>query len=322
LPVNPNRVFLHTETTATTITPLSRFIFKDTNIEHMQRFAKKPGDKKNNPEEEHIVQKRRTFALVGGLIGVVAVFVYLVSSAYPEKLFSMFRHQESTAEHMVVPPVHPALPNSLLKTHSLEIFSRDNKVMAKQFDELGKTYTAPALQLFEDTISAYECGQGLPSTGAFYCPANNEMYIDLAFFRALAKRDSAIAPLSREYIIGHQVGHHIEQLLGITAKVAAMQGEVSDADFKKLNDKLELLADYYAGVWMRHALHRQFDTGDAATILADATKLSTALAQNPDIAVPDPYSYANLGERSNVFYRGYRTGSIKQADIFAAGDLK
>jgi uncharacterized protein len=117
------------------------------------------------------------------------------------------------------------------------------------------------------------------------------------------------------------LGHHIAQLLGITAKIEARRSDLSDPDYKKLTHKLELLADYYAGVWMHYAMKKQFDNADAATILADATKLSTALAQNTEIAVPDPYSYANLGERSNVFYRGYRIGSLKLADIFAPGEL-
>src|SRR3569833_1919847 len=205
--VSGNSVFLYTENQRLQQLPhQGRFILTDTNNERMQRFAKKTRDKKNNLIEENAVQKRHTFALVGGLIGVVAVFDYLVSSAYPEKLFSMFRHQEPASEHTVAPPVHPTLPNGPLKSNSLELFSKANGVMAKQFGELDKTYTSPALQLFEDTISAYECGQALPSTGAFYCPANNEVYLDLAFFRAMAKRDSDIAPLAREYIIGHQVG--------------------------------------------------------------------------------------------------------------------
>ena len=261
-------------------------------------------EKEELPNEEDKVQKRRIFAIVGGVIGIVALFVYLVSSAYPERLFRAFSHPEPVSEHVVLPPVHPVLPNSLLKSSSLDLFAHANRVMSSQFEKMGKTYTAPGLQLFEDTISAYECGQTLPATGPFYCPFNKELYIDLAFFRGIGGHDTASATMAQAYIIGHQVGHHIEQLLGITAKVEARRADLSDVEYKKLSNKLELLADYYAGVWMHYAMKKQFDTGDAATILADATKLSTGLAQNPEITMPDPYSYINRGERSNVFYRG------------------
>jgi uncharacterized protein len=286
------------------------------------RVEKSRREKEEHPNQEDKVQKRRAFTVVGVVLGVAALFVYLVSSAYPEKLFEVFRSDEPVNEHTVAPAAHPALPNSALKSSCEAMFASANQVMARQFSKMGKSYTAPSLQLFEDTISAYECGTVLPASGSFYCPADKELYIDLSFFRAVQQRDSLSGRWVRAYIIGHQVGHHIEGLLGITAKVAAKQGTLSSGDYAKLNDKLELLADYYAGVWLHYTLSNDFESSDAAAIISDATIRSTTLAENAEITVPDPYSYANLGARANAFYHGYLNGTLRNDGIFAPGELQ
>ncbi|MGZ3777808.1 MAG: neutral zinc metallopeptidase [Mucilaginibacter sp.] len=286
------------------------------------RVEKSRREKEEHPNVEVKVQKRRAFTVVGVVLGVAALFVYLVSSAYPERLFKVFRPAEPVNDHAVAPAAHPALPNSALKSSCEAMFASANQVMARQFSKMGKTYTAPSLQLFEDTISAYECGTVLPASGSFYCPADKELFVDLSFFRAVQKRDSLSARWVRAYVIGHQVGHHIEALLGITAKVAAKQAELNSGDYAKLNDKLELLADYYAGVWLHYTITNNFESGDAAALISNATIRSTALAQNTEISVPDPYSYANLGARADAFYHGYLNGTLQNDGIFAPGELK
>jgi predicted metalloprotease len=273
-------------------------------------------------QEENTHEKRRNFALVGGIVGVVALVVYLVVAAYPSKLFSEVRSQEPAAPQPAPTVVRPVLPNSPLKTSAENDFASANKVMARLFAQMGKKYTAPSLQLFEDTISAYDCGQVLPATGAFYCSGNQQVFIDLSFFRALKSYDSVGADRTQAYIIAHQVGHHIEDLLGITAKIEEKSASLSDADAKKLKLKAELLADYYAGVWAHYAFKTTMDNGDAEVAIGDATRISSMRAQNAETAVGDPYNYAHLGQRSGAFYYGYQTGTIKNDGIFEAGELK
>ena len=273
-------------------------------------------------QEENVTHKRRNFALIGGVACVVIVIVYLMVAAYPSRLFSEQRNQPVKEQPSVPVPVHPVLPNSALKSSSEDIFASTTKVMTKLFSKMGKTYEAPSLQLYEDTISAYECGQGLPVTGPFYCAADKKVFIDLGFFRAVNKFDTISGRRTQKYLIAHQVGHYIEDQLGFTAKINAALAEANVIEAKKLNLKAELLADYYAGVWAHYAFKDYIDNGDAGILIGDATRESNALARNTENVVGDPYGYSNLGKLSNVFYRGYHSGDLKNDQIFEPGELK
>ena len=267
-------------------------------------------------------QNRRKFALFGGIIGLVALLVYFAISAFPTRLFSEGRSSDSSNRSSESAIKRPELPASPLKSATGQVFASTTRVMEQQFEKMGRHYTAPSLQLFEDTITAYQCGQLLPATGAFYCPADKEVFIDLSFFRALKKVDSSSASKAQAYLIAHQVGHHIENLLGITTKLNMLRKTLSDTSMKKLDAKAELLADYYAGVWASYAFKNKFDDSDADILIADAASVCSSLAQNPEISVADPYQYADLGRRSAAFYSGYRNANLSKAKVFDVGELR
>jgi len=289
----------------------------------MQRSGNSHSEKgKPFNSEEDKFEKRRNFALIGGILSVVVLVVYLITAAYPSRLFSEVRNNDRQDAQPLQPAVHANLPASPVKSSSEALFNRTNEVMAKLFRQAGKKYSAPSLQLFEDTISAYECGASLPAAGPFYCAASKQVYLDLSFFRAVEKRYPLSADLVQAYVIAHQNGHHIEELLGITAKIAAIRNDLTDAQYKKLLYKQELLADFYAGVWMHYAYKHSFDNGDAEIAISDATQISSTLSQNIETEVVDAYHFANIGERSDWFFKGYRTGDMKEGDVFAEGELK
>jgi hypothetical protein len=273
-------------------------------------------------DEENVTHKRRNFALIGGAGCVIIVIVYLLVAAYPARLFSEQLDQTSKEQPSALVPAHPILPASALKSSSEDIFASTTKVMTRLFAKMGKTYKAPSLQLYEDSISAYECGQGLPVTGPFYCPADKTVFIDLAFFRAVNKFDTIGGSRTQKYLIAHQVGHYIADQLGITAKINAALATANTSEAKKLNLEAELLADYYAGVWAHYTFKEDIDNGDTEILISDATRQSAALAQNTQKVVGDPYGYGNLGNRSDVFYRGYQSGDLKNDGIFEPGELK
>ena len=267
-------------------------------------------------------EKRRKFALFSGLIGVVVLVLYFGITAFPSRLFSEGRNSDAANKLAVSPVQRPELPASPLKSTTERIFTNTTEVMQRQFAKMGKNYKAPSLQLFEDTITAYQCGQLLPVTGAFYCPADKQVFVDLSFFRALKKADSSSAKQAQAYLIAHQVGHHIENLLGITAKLGALRKTLRDTDMKKLDEKAELLADYYAGVWASFAFKSKFDNSDADILIADATGISTTLSQNTAISIADPYFYSDLSQRSAAFYNGYRNRDLSKAKVFDKGELR
>jgi len=280
---------------------------------------KRDEHKNYSQTEDTPLEKRRNFALFGGLISVI-VLIYFGITAFPFSLFSEARNNDAANKVTLAKVSRPTLPASPLKSIAENDFANTNSIMLRQFAKMGKKYIAPSLQLFEDTISAYQCGHLLPATGAFYCKADKEVYVDLAFLRRMTKVDSSSAAQVQAYIIAHQVGHHIENLLGITAKIEKLRQTLPDADITRLEEKAELLADYYAGVWASYAFKSTFDNADI--LIADVTNLSTTLAKNTNLTVGDPYNYTNLGQRASAFTRGFQSGSLSKADVFDKGELR
>jgi len=280
------------------------------------------GSKRSRKSQNDKIEKRRNFALVGGIAGIVVLIVYLITAAYPSRLFSEALSPEHTEHQPMLPPARPVLPASKLKSSSEKLYNDNNEVMSKLFRSIGKKYVAPSLQLFQDTISAYECGAMLPAVGSFYCAESNQIYLDLSFFSAVKKRYPESADLVQAYIIAHQNGHHIADLLGISKKIAAMRGDLTEAQYGKLLRKQELLADFYAGVWLHHAWKKSFDNGDAELVISDVAQISTDLAENTENEVPDAYRFSTIGERSDWLFKGYRTGDLHEGDVFTAEELK
>jgi predicted metalloprotease len=275
-----------------------------------------------NPDENP-GNKRRGYALIGGVVGVILLIVYLITAAYPSRLFSEQKEGEPIGEQPVPAVVHPVLPASPLKNSSAALVTSNNQVWAKLLKKEGIKYTAPSIQFFEDTISAYECGYVLPASGSFYCATDKEIYVDLSYFKAIQKQFPGSADLVQAYIVAHQQGHHIEALLGVTAKLEAARKRLSESDYKALTAKAEMLADYYAGVWAHYAWDKSFDDSDAAIAISEATQISAAMSKNDDIVVADPYTFKNLGGRANWFYKGFQSGELKGADsILTENDLR
>ncbi|HTE00466.1 MAG TPA: neutral zinc metallopeptidase [Mucilaginibacter sp.] len=271
---------------------------------------------------EHKPAKRTNFALIGGIIGVVAICIYIVTAVFPTKLLSQV--QDDMPVEQLPAPVnyHPVVPASPLKKSSEKLFANTDEVFGRLFRQMGKKYTKPALQLFNDTITAGGCGYVRVATGPFYCQQDKAIYIDLAFFTDLQKRFASASDLSQAYIIAHQAGHHIQYLLGITAKLELAKGTLTPPAYQKLVDKQELQADYYAGVWAHYAFKNPIDHIDITIAVTAATQTSTDLEQKPDRIQPDPFNHSTISERTKWFSRGYDTGSLKQGDaVFEKGDL-
>ncbi len=287
-------------------------------LEKSNNNLSEPQDPQKNKAET-----RRSFAVIGGILGVIILVVYLITAAYPSRLFSEVKDNDPADQQPVPAVVHPVLPASPLKSSSEALLTSTNEVWVKLFKKAGIKYAAPSLQFFEDTISAYECGVTLPATGSFYCPADKEIYLDLSFFNLIKKSFPGSADMVQAYIIAHQQGHHIESLLGITAKVEAARARLSDIEYQKLNNKEEMLADYYAGVWAHYYWKNGLDNSDATTAISAVTQVSALLAKNDENVVPDAYNYSNIGERANWFYKGYQSGDLKGGDsILSAKDLQ
>lgn len=188
------------------------------------------------------------------------------------------------------------------------------------FKSLGKRYEEPKLVLFSNSVTS-ACGHAESAMGPFYCPGDRKMYIDLSFYNDLKTRYGAPGDFAQAYVIGHEVGHHVQTLLGISAKVHAKKRSVSEVEANQLSVKQELQADCFAGLWAHSAdTQRQLlESGDLEEALsaAAATGDDRLQKQARGYVVPESFTHGTSAQRKAWFQRGYKTGDIGSCDTFS-----
>jgi len=196
-------------------------------------------------------------------------------------------------------------------------------VWSKLFSEMGKTYQPPTLVLFRDGVQS-ACGMASSATGPFYCPGDQQVYIDLSFFRQLQERFHAPGDFACAYVVAHEVGHHIQYLNGTSDKMARLRQQVSEEEYNKYSVKLELQADFLAGVWAHHAQQMKniLESGDIEEALNAASQIGDDKLQEEaqGRVVPESFTHGTSAQRVYWFKKGYQSGDINQGDTFS-GDL-
>lgn len=203
------------------------------------------------------------------------------------------------------------------------VLADTEEVWGKLFREQGMSYRAPKLVLFNSMVQS-ACGFSQAATGPFYCPGDEKVYIDLDFLSELQKRFKAEGDFASAYIIAHEVGHHVQKQLGITEKVMAMRDRVSEGDFNRYMVRLELQADFFAGVWAHYAKRMNLlEPGDLQEAVNAAGAVGDDRIQNQSqgYAVPDSFTHGTSEQRMRWFYKGYTTGDITAGDTFSAKAL-
>jgi hypothetical protein len=188
------------------------------------------------------------------------------------------------------------------------------------FQQNGRTYEVPRLVLF-DGRTPTACGSGDAAMGPFYCPGDRQVYIDLSFYRDLQNRFHAPGEFAQAYVIAHEVGHHVQNLLGITRKVDATRGHVSERETNALSVKVELQADCFAGIWAKNEQARnKLDPGDIQSGLNAAAAIGDDRLQRQarGTVVPETFTHGSSEQRVRWFTKGYEAGSVKDCDTFAA----
>lgn len=192
------------------------------------------------------------------------------------------------------------------------------------FKQAGGQYRDPKLVLFRGAVPT-ACGQGQAATGPFYCPGDQKVYIDLGFYDVLRDRLGAPGDFAQAYVIAHEVGHHVQNLLGTSAKVDEMRQRLSKAQYNALSVRLELQADCYAGVWANHAQQARqiIETGDVEEALNAATQIGDdTLQRNASGHVsPESFTHGTSQQRVTWFKRGMASGDMRQCNTFAKDAL-
>jgi len=197
-------------------------------------------------------------------------------------------------------------------------------VWSDVFRQMGESYAPTRLVLFRG-VTPTACGTGQSAMGPFYCPGDKKVYIDLGFYDTLQNQLGAPGVFAQAYVIAHEVGHHVQDELGITGKVDQMRGRLSPTQANALSVRVELQADCFAGVWARHSQESKqwLDPGDIESAMNAAQKIGDdALQRSAGRAVvPDSFTHGTSAQRQHWFGAGYKTGNIKDCDTFASRSL-
>lgn len=262
----------------------------------------------------------RRLAVGGGIGTLVLVILYLVLGGDPQALFDSQQGGQFTQPAQVDTE---GLHDDASKFVGVVLADTEDAWHAI-FRQMGREYQEPKLVLFTDQIRS-GCGFASGATGPFYCPTDRRVYIDLGFYRLLQQKLGAGGDFAEAYVIAHEVGHHVQNLLGITDRVEAMHGRVSEAEYNQLSVRLELQADFLAGVWARYAdrIKRVVEAGDIEEAMRAASAVGDDRLQyrSRGYVVPDSFTHGTSEQRARWFRRGYETGDLSQGDTFNAPQL-
>jgi predicted metalloprotease len=262
---------------------------------------------------------------IGG-IGTIVVFVIaLLLKQDPQQLLNTVNQVIPSGGSEQIDET-ASKENEDLKVFSLGVFNSANDVWTKIFEEqLKKEYRNPTFVTFTDQTES-GCGGANASSGPFYCPADEKVYIDLSFFHELANRFHAPGDLAMAYVTAHEVGHHIQKLLGYTDYMQKQRGQVSETEYNELSVRLELQADFYAGIWARHAEEMniiQLEEGDIESAMnaANAVGDDNLQKQMQGYVVPESFTHGTSEQRMRWFNKGYNTGDMRKGNTFEVEQL-
>ena len=192
------------------------------------------------------------------------------------------------------------------------------------YRRMGKTYQEPTLVLFSGSVES-ACGYAQAAVGPFYCPADRKVYIDLSFYHDLKNKMNAPGDFAQAYVIAHEVGHHVQNLMGISGKVHGMRGKVSKKNYNRLSVMQELQADCFAGVWAYHAqkMRNILEPGDLEEALNAASMIGDDRLQKQSrgYVTPDSFTHGTSAQRVRWFKRGFQSGDINTCNTFQSGEM-
>jgi predicted metalloprotease len=265
-------------------------------------------------------RRGRTVATAGGigLGGLILVgLITMLLGGDPTDVIRMAgqRQQTTTTQDYT-----PSAEEQELATFAKRILAGTEDVWTKIFAQYGKTYVPPKLVLFTGAVQS-GCGGATSSSGPFYCSADQSVYLDLSFFMNMRKQIGADGDFAYAYVIAHEVGHHVQNQLGILGQAHQQMSRLSEKESNKISVRLELQADYFAGVWAHHdnRLFGSLEEGDIDEGLAVAAKIGDDYLQKQayGYSVPDSFNHGTSQQRSRWLKKGIQTGDINQGDTFS-----
>jgi uncharacterized protein len=256
---------------------------------------------------------------IGGIGGIVLLVVALLFGADPRQLLEQLPQESSGPQ--TSRPVNPQ--EEELKQFVAVVLAQTEDAWGQIFRQMGREYRKPTLVLFSDQVES-GCGVAGAAVGPFYCPRDQKLYIDLAFFRELRTRFRAPGDFAVAYVVAHEVGHHVQNLLGTMARVDSARRSMSEEQANRVSVRLELQADFLAGVWAHYAQNRGIvEPGDVEEALGAASAVGDdrLQRQGQGYVVPDSFTHGSSEQRARWFRKGLDTGDVRAGDTFSARDL-
>lgn len=264
----------------------------------------------------------RPIALGGGGLLIVLVISLLLGVNPLSLLQGVTSGTDTPAASTTVGTDSPE--DAKMKDFVTAVLGETEDVWRDVFARNGQTYRDPKLVLYSGMVQS-ACGTAEAAVGPFYCPGDEKVYLDMSFFRDLSQRLGAPGDFAEAYVIAHEIGHHVQDLLGISGKVERMRERVSEAEYNKLSVRLELQADFLAGVWAHYAQERMavLEAGDLEEALNAASMIGDDRLQrrSQGYVVPDAFTHGTSEQRVRWFRLGYETGDMSQGDTFSAENL-
>ena len=258
--------------------------------------------------------------MVGGGIGTIAiVLVVLLLGGDPTSILQNVQLGDQTTNTNYT---ETAEDKELAQFVGV-VLAETESVWHAIFKEAGSTYREPKLVLFSGKVES-ACGVAGASTGPFYCPGDEKLYIDLSFFNELQKRFKAPGDFAMAYVVAHEVGHHIQKLTGVMDKMNELRSRLSQEEYNEYSVRVELQADFYAGIWAHYTEQQNLlESGDLEEALTAASAVGddNIQKQAQGYVVPESFTHGTSAQRKKWFYKGFTSGDIRQGDTFSARNL-
>jgi predicted metalloprotease len=279
-------------------------------------------------ESENVEDRRglSTAAVGGGIGTLIVILLAAFLGIDPRPLMQVFQGGAPGGGAQAQQRERPLSPEEEQQGQFVRtLMAMTEDVWNEQFAEIGREYKEPTLVLFSGQVGTQGCGFASSAVGPFYCPADQKVYIDLTFYDELKTKFKAPGEFAQAYVIAHEVGHHVQNLLGISEKISRAQQQAGKAEANQLSVMLELQADFLAGVWAHHIEKKRhvLESGDIESGLRAATAIGDDALQKQaqGYAVPDSFTHGTSEQRVRWFTKGLQTGDINQGDTFNAPEL-
>jgi predicted metalloprotease len=271
----------------------------------------------SNVEDRRGMSTGRKVCVGGGIVTVIIALVVMLLGGDPSEVLQMMETQQATTQS--VSDYQPTAHEQELAEFVSVTLADTEDVWHKLFENSGLTYREPTLVLFSGGAQS-ACGFAQSATGPFYCPGDEKVYIDLNFLEELQQKLGAQGDFAMAYIVAHEVGHHVQKLLGVLDQVHNLRGQVSEKEYNAQTVKLELQADFYAGIWAHHAqkMKNILEEGDIEEAMNAAQAVGDDRIQKKSqgYVVPDSFTHGTSKQRMTWFKRGFETGNVNNGDTF------